>query len=107
MKSGIVKFYNVEQEFGFIYVGGGKKDILVKSSEIRKAGMRILVEGQQIIFDIGVDKKSGEQMAVNLKLGGLEHTGEIRKGQHRKYKTLHKNLASARSGASAKPQPRF
>ncbi len=66
MKTGTVKFYNNQKGFGFIQPDDGSKDVFVHATAIERAGMRDLVEGQKISFDVETDNRSGKMAAANL-----------------------------------------
>jgi len=66
MATGTVKFFNASKGFGFIVQDGGGPDVFVHVSAVERAGMRGLVEGQKISFDIEADKRSGKSAATNL-----------------------------------------
>jgi len=66
MTTGTVKFFNSQKGFGFIAQEGGGPDVFVHVSAVERAGMRGLVEGQKISFDIEADKRSGKSAATNL-----------------------------------------
>ena len=66
MKTGVVKFYNSQKGFGFIAPDDGGKDVFVHATALEAAGMRGLVEGQKISFDIESDRRSGKDAAANL-----------------------------------------
>jgi CspA family cold shock protein len=66
MASGTVKFFNSQKGFGFIVQDGGGPDVFVHVSAVERAGMRGLVEGQKLTFDIEADRKSGKSAATNL-----------------------------------------
>jgi CspA family cold shock protein len=66
MATGTVKFFNGQKGFGFIAQEGGGPDVFVHVSAVERAGMRGLVEGQKITFDIEADRKSGKSAATNL-----------------------------------------
>ena len=68
MKTGTVKFYNSQKGFGFIEPDDGGKDVFVHATALEVAGMRGLVEGQKISFDVEADRRSGKDAAANLKL---------------------------------------
>jgi CspA family cold shock protein len=66
MTTGTVKFFNSQKGFGFIAQEGGGPDVFVHVSAVERAGMRGLVEGQKISFDIEADQRSGKSAATNL-----------------------------------------
>ena len=66
MAQGTVKFFNSQKGFGFIAQDGGGPDVFVHASAVESAGMRGLVEGQKLTFDIQADRKSGKSAAANL-----------------------------------------
>ena len=67
MKTGVVKFYNSQKGFGFIAPDDGGKDVFVHATALEAAGMRGLVEGQKISFDVESDRRSGKDAAANLR----------------------------------------
>ena len=64
MASGTVKFFNSQKGFGFIQQTEGGPDVFVHVSAVERAGMRGLVEGQKLNFDIVTER--GKQAASNL-----------------------------------------
>ncbi len=66
MATGTVKFFNATKGFGFIEQGNGEADVFVHISAVERAGMRTLVEGQKISFDIVKDNRNGKSAAENL-----------------------------------------
>ncbi len=66
MATGTVKFFNSQKGFGFIQQEGGGPDVFVHVSAVERAGLRGLVEGQKVTFDIEADRKSGKSAATNL-----------------------------------------
>jgi CspA family cold shock protein len=66
MKTGTVKFYNSQRGFGFIAPDDGSKDVFVHATAVEAAGMRGLVEGQKLTFDVEADRRSGKDAAANL-----------------------------------------
>jgi cold shock protein len=66
MPTGTVKFYNSTKGFGFIAPDDGSKDVFVHATALEAAGMRGLVEGQKISFDVESDRRTGKQAAANL-----------------------------------------
>jgi len=66
MNTGTVKFFNSAKGFGFIEQGGGQPDVFVHISAVERAGMRTIVEGQKLSFDIVKDSRNGKSAAENL-----------------------------------------
>ena len=66
MITGTVKFFNATKGFGFIQPDNGGTDVFVHVSAVERAGMRTLVEGQKVNFDVVKDARSGKSAAENL-----------------------------------------
>ena len=66
METGTVKWFNETKGFGFIQPDNGGKDVFVHISAVERAGMRNLIEGQKISYEIQTDKRSGKDAAGNL-----------------------------------------
>ncbi len=66
MNTGTVKWFNETKGFGFIQPDDGGKDVFVHISAVERAGMRNLIEGQKIAYDVIPDKRSGKDAAGNL-----------------------------------------
>lgn len=67
MTTGTVKFYNGQKGFGFIQPDNGGKDVFVHATALERAGIRNLVEGQKVSFDVEEDRRSGKVSASNLR----------------------------------------
>jgi len=65
MAIGTVKWFNNVKGFGFIQPQEGGKDVFVHISAVERAGMRSLVEGQRVSFEVQTER--GRSAAVNLK----------------------------------------
>ncbi|WP_238296381.1 cold-shock protein, partial [Methylobacterium soli] len=61
-----VKWFNETKGFGFIQPDNGGPDAFVHISAVERAGMRNLVEGQKVSYELETDKRSGKQSAANL-----------------------------------------
>jgi cold shock protein len=68
MATGTVKFFNSQKGFGFIQPENGGPDVFVHVSAVERAGMRSLVQGQKVTFDIEADRRSGKSAATNLRI---------------------------------------
>ena len=66
MNTGIVKFFNATKGFGFIQPDNGGTDVFVHISAVERAGMRTIVEGQKLSFEVVKDSRSGKSAAENL-----------------------------------------
>ncbi|MGO4562660.1 cold-shock protein [Rhizobiales bacterium 3FA27D7] len=66
MNTGTVKFFNATKGFGFIEQGNGQPDVFVHISAVERAGMRTIVEGQKLSFDVVKDNRNGKSAAENL-----------------------------------------
>ncbi len=66
MITGTVKFFNSTKGFGFIQPDNGGADVFVHVSAVERAGMRTIVEGQKLSFDVVKDARSGKSAAENL-----------------------------------------
>ena len=66
MASGTVKFFNTAKGYGFIQQDAGGPDVFVHISAVERAGMRSLVEGQKVTFDVQADLPVLRSAAANL-----------------------------------------
>ena len=64
MKKGTVKWFNPNKGYGFITPETGTKDIFVHISAVENAGLKTLLEGQQVSYDESSNK--GKISAGNL-----------------------------------------
>ena len=64
--TGVIKWFDVAKGFGFIQPDDGTKDVFVHATALEAAGMRGLVEGQKISFDVQADRRTGKEAAANL-----------------------------------------
>jgi CspA family cold shock protein len=61
-----VKFFNSSRGYGFIQPDGGSPDVFVHITAVERAGLRSLIEGQKVSFDLVKDARSGKSSAENL-----------------------------------------
>ncbi len=66
MQIGTVKWFNSQKGFGFIQPDDGSKDVFVHISDVERAGMNNLNEGQKVNFEIVADQRTGKSSASNL-----------------------------------------
>lgn len=64
MAQGTVKWFNSQKGFGFIEPNNGGNDVFVHMTAVQRAGLQNLSEGQQVTFDIEMDR--GKNSATNL-----------------------------------------
>src|ERR1700709_2616602 len=64
--TGTVKFFNGERGYGFIKPDDGGRDVFVHITAVERAGLKDLMEGQRITFEVEPDKKGKGPKAVNL-----------------------------------------
>jgi CspA family cold shock protein len=67
MNTGTVKWFNATKGFGFIQPDNGGADVFVHISAVERAGMRDIVEGQKLEYEMVRDNKSGKMSADQLK----------------------------------------
>jgi CspA family cold shock protein len=67
MATGTVKWYNETKGYGFIQPDNGGKDVFVHATALERAGMRGLVEGQKISYEVESDRRTSKESAGNLK----------------------------------------
>ena len=66
MTNGTVKWFNSTKGFGFIQPDNGGPDAFVHISAVERSGMREIVEGQKLAYDMERDNKSGKMSAGQL-----------------------------------------
>ncbi|MFT8781088.1 cold-shock protein [Acetobacter orientalis] len=66
MATGTVKWFNPTKGFGFIQPDDGGPDAFVHISELERAGMHTLNEGQQVSYELEAGR-NGKKSAVALK----------------------------------------
>ena len=66
MPTGRVKFFNTDRGFGFIVPEDGSPDVFVHVHEVEAAGMKMLVAGQLVAYEVG-RARDGRSKAVNLR----------------------------------------
>jgi len=65
---GHVKFFNAQKGFGFIQRDEGGADVFVHISQVERAGLTALAEGQEVAFNL-VDR-GGKISAADLQIKG-------------------------------------
>jgi CspA family cold shock protein len=67
MATGTVKWFNATKGYGFIQPDAGGADVFVHASEVQKAGMVGLRDGQKISYEVEVDPRRGKSSATMLR----------------------------------------
>jgi len=67
MSKGKVKWFNITKGYGFIEPEGGGADAFVHITAVQDAGIKELIEGQSIEYEM-MPSKNGKGCAMNLKL---------------------------------------
>ena len=65
MPIGTVKFFNLDNGYGFIQPEGGGNDAFVHISAVERAGMTTLDRDQRVSYELEEDRR-GKTSAVNL-----------------------------------------
>lgn len=65
MSQGTVKWYNSQKGYGFIMPSDGSKDVFVHVSDVERAGLGSLNEGQKLNYELQRGQQ-GKMSAVNL-----------------------------------------
>ncbi len=63
---GVVKWFNSKKGYGFIQPEGGARDIFVHVTALEKTGLRRLMDGQLVHFEIYDDR--GRNAAGNISI---------------------------------------
>lgn len=66
MATGAVKWFNGTKGYGFIQPDDGGPDVFVHISAVERSGLRQLIEGQRLSFELQRDPKKGKTSAANL-----------------------------------------
>lgn len=64
--TGTVKWFDVDKGYGFILPDGGGEDIFVAYEEIASEGIKTLLEGQAVTFEISEGRKGPQ--ATNIRI---------------------------------------
>lgn len=65
-QGGTVKWFNPTKGFGFIVPDNGGNDVFVHISEVEKAGLKTLDEGQKVNFELQDNR--GRQAAADIQV---------------------------------------
>lgn len=68
MLIGIVKFFNSERGYGFIRPDDGSADVFLHVSDLHRAGLNMLLQGDAVAYEIGLNARTQRPKAVALRL---------------------------------------
>jgi len=66
MATGLVKFFNTDKGFGFIFPDDGGKDVFVHVKDLSQSGIEFLSKDQRISYETKEDR--GKVVAVNIRI---------------------------------------
>ncbi len=66
MPIGTVKWFNATKGYGFLQPDDGSKDVFVHVSDVERAGLGTLQEGQRVSYELERGQQ-GKTSAVNLR----------------------------------------
>ena len=66
MSNGTIKWFNATKGYGFIQPDDGTNDVFVHISDVERAGIASLKEGDKLTYDVQRDNK-GKLSACNLR----------------------------------------
>lgn len=67
MMTGTVKWFNPTKGYGFVQPEDGSKDVFLHISEVQKAGLRDVREGDRLTFEVQAGNQ-GKSSAANIRL---------------------------------------
>ena len=67
MSNGTIKWFNATKGFGFIQPDDGTNDVFVHISDVERAGISALREGDKLSYDVQRGQQ-GKASACNLRL---------------------------------------
>jgi CspA family cold shock protein len=67
MATGNVKWFNQTKGYGFIQPDDGSSDVFVHITAVQEAGLRTLLEGQKLAYDVGAGR-NGKLAASSLRV---------------------------------------
>ena len=81
MNTGIVKWFNTVKGYGFITPDDGTPDAFVHITAVQESGLRLIVEGQKLKYQM-IESKNGKLAAGNLELVGEEQEAVQFRAKH-------------------------
>ncbi len=67
MPTGAVKWFNATKGFGFIQPDTGGPDVFVHITQVQRAGLQGLEDGQKVAFELET-RRDGRTAAADIKL---------------------------------------
>lgn len=64
MPSGRVKFFDAAKGYGFLVPDGGGPDLFVHNKALRRAGLKTLVPGETLTFEVSLERGRPEAVAL-------------------------------------------
>jgi len=68
MEIGSVKWYNEAKGYGFIVPDQGNGDVFFHVTTLAKSGIKGVVEGQRIRYDLRINETTKKRSAINIQL---------------------------------------
>ena len=66
MKTGTVRWFNLQKRHGYIHPDDGSPNVFVDKSVVESAGMSDLNGGDRVTFEVQWDERTGNASAVSL-----------------------------------------
>lgn len=74
-RTGTVKWFNESKGFGFIVPSGGGKDVFLHITDLKKAGIEHVLEGEGLAFDVIDRKGDGRVTACKIERVSMDAAG--------------------------------
>lgn len=67
MPTGVVKWFNATKGFGFIQPDDGGKDVFVHITQVQRAGLDTLSDGQKVAYELET-RRDGRMAASDIRV---------------------------------------